>query len=148
MCGTPATFEIHLPDGTSVPAANLNEANSLLRTHQRQWPNEDLSISVAPKALIAPFPELLQRRKPMSKRATKADWIHELRVMRQRIEVGLDFWDAVRASRLGSHYARSTSDWGWNVEPLVSISDWIRHNGGKRAAFAMIDKSIAALESP
>lgn len=48
MCGAPATFEIRLPDGTSIPAANLVEANRLLRTHQRQWPNEDLSIQVAP----------------------------------------------------------------------------------------------------
>lgn len=47
MCGGAATFKISLPDGTSIPAANLIEANNLLRTHQRDWPNEDLSIQVA-----------------------------------------------------------------------------------------------------
>lgn len=47
MCGAEATFEIRLPDGSSIPAANLVEANGLLRTHQRQWPGEDLSIEVA-----------------------------------------------------------------------------------------------------
>lgn len=44
MCGTPATFKIRLPDGTSIPAATLIDANNLLRAHQRQWPNEDLMI--------------------------------------------------------------------------------------------------------
>lgn len=45
MCGGAATFEIRLPDGTSIPAANLIEAHRLLRTNQRAWPNDDLSIS-------------------------------------------------------------------------------------------------------
>lgn len=40
-------FEIRLPEGGIIPAANLEEANRLLRLHQRQWPHEDLSITVA-----------------------------------------------------------------------------------------------------
>jgi hypothetical protein len=47
MCGAPAKFEVHLPDGTKLAADNLTQANALLRTHQRAWPNEDLVITVA-----------------------------------------------------------------------------------------------------
>lgn len=54
MCGTPATFEIRLPEGEPIPAATLAEANKLLREHQRQWPNEDLSITVVPTKGEAP----------------------------------------------------------------------------------------------
>ena len=49
MCGTPATFEIHLPDGTLIPAASLSEAQGLVRINQRRWPDEDLSIRARPQ---------------------------------------------------------------------------------------------------
>lgn len=46
MCGGAATVSIRLPDGVVIPAANVTEAQRLLRSHQRQWPDNDLSISV------------------------------------------------------------------------------------------------------
>lgn len=45
-CGGAAKLEIRLPDGTSVPAANMIEAQHLLRAHQRRWKGEDLFIRV------------------------------------------------------------------------------------------------------
>jgi hypothetical protein len=66
----------------------------------------------------------------------KEAFIGKLSRIRDRVDCGEDFWSAVHAEKFSSYAS------AWTIKPMVSISVWIEKNGGRRAALAMLDKSI------